>query len=190
VVRSGLWIAALVSMLQGSVKEGLTLWGPAFFSESRFLSMDTVLFIMSLVPFMNFAALAACSLIYRLFNYRENHILVFFLAMALVSALALRISMAFSLVWMVIALSGLTMAIFAANNVLTAFLPLNFQKERRVSAAAGFLDCAVYVGAALSGPLAGLAVDHFGWAGVINSWSVVCVLAIFAALCGRNYRKG
>jgi hypothetical protein len=36
---------------------------------------------------------------------------------------------------MVIAISGLTMAIFAINNTLTAFLPLNFQKERRVSGA-------------------------------------------------------
>jgi OPA family glycerol-3-phosphate transporter-like MFS transporter len=189
ILRSGLWIVALVSMLQGSVKEGLTLWGPALFSESRFLSMDMVLFIMFLVPFMNFAALAACSFAHRLFKHQEKPITVFFLITALISASALRISMAFSLIPMVIAISGLTMAIFAINNTLTSFLPLNFQKERRVSAAAGFLDCAVYAGAAVSGPLAGLVADRFGWSGVINSWIAVCGLAIPIALCGRNYHK-
>jgi OPA family glycerol-3-phosphate transporter-like MFS transporter len=187
ILRSGLWIAALVSMLQGSIKEGITLWGPVFFFESRFLSMDVVLFIMALVPFMNFAALAACGLVYRLFNRQEKAIIVFFLIMALISAFTLRISMAFSLIVMVIAVSGLTMSIFAINITLTAFLPLNFQRERRVSAAAGFLDCAVYIGAAVSGPLAGLVVDRFGWPGVINSWIAVCCLAIFVTLCGRNY---
>ncbi|MDR0622814.1 MAG: MFS transporter [Treponema sp.] len=189
IIRSRLWVAALVSMLLGSIKEGLTLWGPALFSEFRFLPMDMVLFIMSLVPFMNFAALGACSFVYRLFNHREKHIMVFFLITASIAAFALRISMAFSLASMVIALSALTMSIFATNNILTAFLPLNFQKERRISAAAGFLDCAVYIGAAASGPLTGLVVDRSGWPGVITSWVVVCFLATLTALCSKNYHK-
>ena len=189
IIRSGLWAAALVCILQGSIKEGFTLWGPAFFSESRALSMDKVLLIMSFVPAMNLIAIAAGGFVYRCFRYQEKHTSVFFLITALFSACLLRISINGSLALMIAALSGLSASIFAVNNIMTAFMPLNFQKEQRVSTAAGILDCAVYIGAAISGPLAGFLVDCSGWSGVLNSWIVVCCIAIIIALLGRNKRR-
>jgi sugar phosphate permease len=78
-------------------------------------------------------------------------------------------------------------SIFAANNMLIAFVPLNFQREDRISSTAGFLDCAVYIGAAISSPLAGMLADRFGWNGVIRGWIGVCVAAIILAIVSRNY---
>ena len=189
IVKSGLWVVVLVCILQGSIKEGLTLWGPTFFSEYRGLPMDKVLAIMFLVPVMNMAGIVVSGLVYKWFKYREKHTLIFFLVMALLSAFLLRLSMTGSLALMLAAISALAAAIFAVNNIVTAFVPLNFQKEGRVSTAAGILDCAVYIGAAVSGPLAGFLVDRFGWTGVMNNWIGVCGLSIVTALAGRNYRK-
>jgi OPA family glycerol-3-phosphate transporter-like MFS transporter len=90
---------------------------------------------------------------------------------------------------MIGAISALSAAIFAVNNMLTAFVPLNFQKEGRVSTVAGILDCAVYIGAAISGPLAGFLVDRSGWTGVMNGWIGICGLSIIAALASKNYQK-
>jgi OPA family glycerol-3-phosphate transporter-like MFS transporter len=192
ILGKGLRAAVLIGIFLGSVKEGFTLWGPAFFSESFTLPMDRVMVIMFIVPAMNIVALAASGLAYKCFRHQEKYSLSFFLITALVSAVLLRVSMTISLIASIAAVSGLSASLFAVNNTLTAFVPLNFQKERRVSAAAGILDCSIYTGAAISGPLAGFLVDRAGWPGVMNSWIVICgiaALAALTALIGKNYRK-
>jgi sugar phosphate permease len=115
--------------------------------------------------------------------------MAFFLTSALIAAVALRASVTGMFAVMTASIAALSMSIFAVNNILTAFMPLHFHKERKVSAVAGFLDCSVYIGAALSGPLAGFLADHFGWPGVINGWIAICVAGIAAALSCKDYRK-
>jgi hypothetical protein len=50
---------------------------------------------------------------------------------------------------------GLLAGVYAVNNILAAFVPIKFRQERRVSAAAGMIDSALYAGAAVSGPVIG-----------------------------------
>ncbi|MDR0390079.1 MAG: MFS transporter [Spirochaetaceae bacterium] len=187
-VRTRLWIAALVCMLEGSLKEGLTLWGPTFFSGFQKLPLDRALFLMSLVPLMNCAGLAASGIAYKYFRHQEKRALVLFMSIALALALLLRITAGLNFVLMDIAFFALLAVILATNNILTAFVPLNFKKERRVSAAAGSLDCAVYIGAAASGPLAGFLADTSGWPGIMNGWIGVCAVAVLCAAFSRNYK--
>jgi sugar phosphate permease len=111
------------------------------------------------------------------------------MAVALALAFLLRIAIGVNFVLMDAAFFGLLAAILAANNILTAFVPLNFKKERRVSTVAGGLDCAVYIGAAVSGPLAGLLADTSGWTGIMNGWAGVCVIAVLCAVFSRNYKR-
>jgi OPA family glycerol-3-phosphate transporter-like MFS transporter len=188
-IRTRLWVAALACMMEGSLKEGLTLWGPTFFSAFQKLSLDKALFLMSLVPLMNCAGLVAGDIVYRRFGHQEKHTVIFFMAVALAFAVLLRAVANVSFILMDIAFFGLLAAIFAANNILTAFMPLNFQKERRVSTAAGSLDCAVYIGAAVSGPLAGLLADRSGWTGIMNGWIGVCGIAVLCTVFFRNYKR-
>jgi sugar phosphate permease len=176
-------------MFQGSIKEGFNLWAPAFFSEVQAMPMDRVFLFLSLVPAMNFAGLVLGSMVNRAFRYQEKYTIVLFLSSALVSIVLLRVGMHSSYILMDISFCTLFASIFAVNNMLTAFVPLNFRNERRVSAAAGFLDCAVYIGAAAAGPMAGFLVDRFGWSGVMNGWISACVFALVSALLSRNYRK-
>jgi OPA family glycerol-3-phosphate transporter-like MFS transporter len=188
-IRTRLWIAALVCMMEGSLKEGLTLWGPTFFSGFQKLPLDKALFLMSLVPLMNCAGLVASGVAYKRFKYQEKHTVVLFMAGAFAFALLLRIASGFNAVLMDAAFFALLAVILAANNILTAFVPLNFKKERRVSTAAGSLDCAVYIGAAASGPLAGFLADTTGWTGIMNGWIGVCVIAVLCAAFLRNYKR-
>jgi OPA family glycerol-3-phosphate transporter-like MFS transporter len=188
-IRTGVWISALICMFQGSIKEGFNLWAPVFFSEVQAIPMDRVFLFLSLVPAMNFAGLALGKMVNRACKYQEKYTIVLFLSSALVSIILLRVVMHSSYILMDISFCTLLASIFAVNNMLTAFVPLNFRNERRVSAVAGFLDCAVYIGAAVAGPVAGFLVERFGWSGVINGWISVCVFALTSALLSRNYKK-
>jgi OPA family glycerol-3-phosphate transporter-like MFS transporter len=187
-IRTRLWVAALVCMMEGSLKEGLTLWGPTFFSSFQKLPLNRALFLMSLVPLMNCVGLVSGGVVYRRFRRQEKHTVVLFMTAALAFAVLLRMAAGVTFILMDIAFFGLLASIFATNNILTAFMPLNFQKECRVSTVAGSLDCAVYIGAAVSGPLAGLLADTSGWAGIMNSWIGVCGIAVFCAVFFRNYK--
>jgi OPA family glycerol-3-phosphate transporter-like MFS transporter len=188
-LRSKLWIAALICMLEGSLKEGLTLWGPAFFTEFQALSLERAVFIMSFVPLVNCISLFAGAVLNRIFRYQEKYSLVFFMAAALSFAVFFRITMIVNSTLVHIAFMGLLASAIGANYILTAIMPLNFQKERRVSTVAGFLDCAVYVGAAVSGPLAGFLSDHSGWPGIVNVWILICLFAVIVALFLKNYKR-
>jgi OPA family glycerol-3-phosphate transporter-like MFS transporter len=188
-IRTRLWITALICIFQGSIKEGLTLWGPMFFSESQQIPMDRVLFIMSLVPAMNFFGLLAGGIVNHVFRGQEKKTSVFFLTAALLFAILVRITMGLNIIFVMISFAGLFASIFAVNSMLTSFVPLNFKKEERVSAVAGILDSAVYAGAAISGPAVGLLVDSLGWSGVMNGWIAVSVAALIAAAVSRNYKR-
>jgi OPA family glycerol-3-phosphate transporter-like MFS transporter len=188
IIRGKLWVVALICIFQGSVKEGLTLWAPAFFSEFPTLPMNKVMMIMSFIPLMSLIALIMGSMVNKRFKYQEKFTIIVFSILALISVVILRISMSSGFIIMIIAVLLLSASTFTVNNMLTAVVPLNFQKERRISAAAGFFDSAVYIGAAVSGPLTGFLADHSGWSGVINGWITVCAISIITALFSRNYR--
>jgi OPA family glycerol-3-phosphate transporter-like MFS transporter len=189
-VRSRIWIMALVCILEGTIKEGLTLWGPSFFSESRSLSIDKVLLIMSLAPFMNLLGLALSGMLNKLYRGREKRSIFCFMAGGIFFSSMMLLTFKGMLILLVIAVCGLFTATFAANNMLTAFVPLNFQKENRVSTVAGFLDCSVYIGAALAGPGIGALVENSGWGGVIAAWIIVCVAGSVFTLMGQAPGKG
>jgi OPA family glycerol-3-phosphate transporter-like MFS transporter len=188
-IRTRLWVTALVCVLQGSIKEGLILWGPTFFSESLSLPMGQILFVMGLVPLMNFTGLLLGGLVNKLLRFHEKYTIIFFLSIALFFII-LMAAIKGNFIIVILAFCCILGSIFAANNMLVAFVPLNFQKEHRVSSTAGFMDCAVYIGAAISSPLAGTLADRFGWNGVIKGWICACAAAIILAVASRNYSNG
>ncbi|GHV89806.1 glycerol-3-phosphate transporter [Spirochaetia bacterium] len=187
-LRTRLWVVALVCVLEGLVKEGLTLWSPTILSESQSLGMDKALLIMTLLPLLNLPVLVLSGWVNKLFRHHEKPTLFFFLALSFVFAVMLKFTLRDTLLWMSIALFSLIAAAFAINNLLISFVPVNFQKEQRVSTAAGFLDCATYAGAAISGPLVGLLADRSGWKSVVDGWIMVTVMAIILTIFTRDYK--
>jgi OPA family glycerol-3-phosphate transporter-like MFS transporter len=186
--QTRVWMVALVCVLEGLVKEGLTLWCPTFLSESQSLSMDKTLLIMTLLPLLNLPVLVLSGWVNKLFRHHEKRTLFFFLAVSLAFVVLLKFTLRSALLWMGAALFGLIAAAFAINNLLVSFIPVNFQKEQRVSTTAGFLDCANYAGAAISGPLVGLLADRLGWKGVVDGWIMATVIAIILTIFTRDYK--
>ncbi|MDR2608879.1 MAG: MFS transporter [Treponema sp.] len=189
VLRNRLWMIGLIALLNGSVKEGMTLWGPSFFVDYQSLPLEKALYFMSFVPLMNLIALAGSAFMNRVFNYQAKYTISFFLFFTLAFSVLLRVGMNLNHLVVDIAFFGLFALFLAVNNMITAFMPIYFNKERRVSSVAGFLDCSVYAGAALSSPLTGFIMDKSGWKGIINGWIVICAAALLASLLSRNYQK-
>jgi sugar phosphate permease len=189
VLRTRLWTVGLIALLNGSVKEGMTLWGPSFFIDYQSLPLEKALYFMSFVPLMNLIALAGSAFMNRVFNYQAKYTLSFFLFFALAFSVLLRAGMNLNHVVVDIAFFGLFALLLAVNNMITAFMPVYFNRERRVSSVAGFLDCSVYAGAALSSPLTGFIRDKSGWQGIINGWIGICAAALLISLLSPNYQK-
>jgi OPA family glycerol-3-phosphate transporter-like MFS transporter len=189
VLRTRLWAVGLIALLNGSVKEGMTLWGPSFFIDYQSFPLEKALYLMSFVPLMNLVALAGSAFMNRVFNYQTKYTLSFFLFFALVFSVLLRVGMNLNHFVVDFAFFGLFALFLAVNNMITAFIPLYFNKARRVSSVAGFLDFSVYAGAALSSPVTGFVTDTFGWQGIINGWIGICAAALVVSLLSRNYQK-
>jgi sugar phosphate permease len=187
-LRTKLWVIGLLALLNGSLKEGLTLWGPSFFAKYQSLPLEEVLRLMSFVPLMNLTALMCSGLINRLFKYRIKYTIAFFIILTVAFSLLLKAGMGKDYFIVDAAFFGLLAFLLAVNNMIASFMPLYFRNEHRVSMVAGFLDCSVYLGAAISGPLTGFLADRSGWQGIIDGWLWVCVAAMVISFLSSDYQ--
>jgi OPA family glycerol-3-phosphate transporter-like MFS transporter len=187
-IETKLWLIALVCILHGSIKEGLILWGPSLLMEARTISLEKALFFMTLTPFMNLIGLVAGGIVYKAFKYQEKHTIIFFLFAVILAIIILNISINYLSTLMTAAIAILFASLFVVNNMLVMYIPLNFHANHRVSTAAGFLDSAIYIGAACSSPLSGFIADRFGWFNVMNVWIMTGVVAIVLAMFSYNYK--
>lgn len=188
-VRSGLWLIAFICVLQGIIKEGLSTWGPTFLSESQNISFTSTLNILSFVPVMSLCGVLLVGVVNKLCRYHEKRTLLLFYIACAVSAVLLNVSSGGSLVLTLISYSLVSMSIMGINTILITFIPLNFFRDGRVSTTAGFLDCAAYVGAGLSGPLLGMLADKGGWKETTLFWAGAAVLSIVFTIISRDYKK-
>jgi OPA family glycerol-3-phosphate transporter-like MFS transporter len=189
ILSKRLWVFVLLCVPEGAVKEGLNLWGITLFAESQSMTMEKVLFIMSIMPIANLLAIGLSAGINKKFCYIEKHTLIFFAVVAIIFAAMLYISMNSGVHLMSIAFCGMLASSFAINNLLTAFVPLNFRQEGRISTVAGMMDCSVYLGAAISGPVTGFVADHSGWTGVSICWIFLSVLTLVITFFTQKYKK-
>jgi OPA family glycerol-3-phosphate transporter-like MFS transporter len=188
IFRIRLWAVAFVCILVGIVKEGLILWGPTFFSEVLSFDMAQILIILSFFPFINMLSIVLCGRVNKYFRYNEKLTLLVFLSAATAWASFLRLVVFRWYIPLILGFCGLLAAIYAVNNILVAFVPVKFSRERRVSTAAGIIDSALYAGAAISGPLIGGAAETlFGWKGIITCWLIICGIAVMVTALFINF---
>jgi len=214
ILSNKLWLIACISILLGIIKEGVNLWGPSFMSDLQKNDLATTLSFMSFIPVMSFFGSMMIGFVNKLFGYREKRTMILFFAVCALflttllyagagygagtgaNANAVNVANAAGLN----ALNGkllltlfsygmITASINAAGSLLTVFIPLNFRREGRVSTTAGFIDCAVYMGAALSGPLLGALADRSGWSGAMLLWIGVALISIILSVLSRDYKK-
>ncbi len=188
--RSRLYIVALICVMQGIMREGIVLWGPTFLSESQHMDFQSALNILSIVPITNLCGTFATGFLNKKFRYREKRTLAMLFVLCGIFAGGLYLFAPLGAAVPIVFFCLLSAMVFGANSVLTTIIPLNFRPLGRVSTAAGFVDCAVYIGAAISGPLLGMIADWGGWGSVILLWIGAAVISIALSLWSSDYKAG
>jgi OPA family glycerol-3-phosphate transporter-like MFS transporter len=181
IVSSGLLYIIILGVLAGAVKEGLTLWGPALLAEKGGTGMERALGFMALLPLFNLPFIGINGLIAKSRAGPRRAVAAFTL-LAVAAALLLELLGGYSFHALLVMFYLVMVALSAVNTLMTGYLPLEYRKDGRVSSAAGIIDSAFYLGAAVAGPAAGAAVEKFGWAGIFAGITVVSCAAFIASL--------
>ena len=185
-VQPGLILLAIVSALQGMVKDGINLWAPTLLMQSQNLAVsEATTGALWIPPFGFLGVLAAGWLNQRTGGDDRKVIGTFYTAAAIVALAGSYIikMQHYSLTVLTIALcSGL---IYGVNTLLMTSIPLQFQAVGKESTVAGFLDFAAYVGAGFTGVITGSLLEYWGWSQIMGMWGAICAIGAVVMVANR-----
>lgn len=175
--QPGLILLAIVSALQGMVKDGINLWAPTLLMQSQGLAVSEATSRALWIPPFGFLGVLVAGWLSQRTGGDDRRIIGGLYALAAVAAVAgayiIKLQY-YSLTVVTIALcSGL---IYGINTLLMTSIPLRFQAVGRESTVAGFLDFAAYMGAGVTGVVTGSFLESWGWPTIMIMWGVICAL--------------
>lgn len=183
--KSKLYLVAIACIAQGIIKDGITLWTPSFLRDGFKLDQAEISLFSMVVPLVSILGILLAGWLNKIFKHREKVSVTLLLAFTGVCCMILYFLIGVSLYADIILLSLSSALMYGANTLLLTIIPLNYSSSGKVSAIAGFLDFCSYMGAALSGFLTGLIIDHAGWKYIMLLWAALAVLGIGSLLAMR-----
>jgi sugar phosphate permease len=189
--RSLRW-AAVTCVFASMIKDGLNLWAPTFLVDAAGMRVDSAAWAASILPLFGLAgSLLAGWLSDRLFHSHEAPGVMGLSMLIALVMLGFILASSSGLTWMAVALLGLSgVATYGINALLLTSLPLSFATQGspgapqapgepgNVSAVAGFLDFASYIGGGISALVVGQLVDWRGWNAVFLYWLAATLVAL------------
>lgn len=175
--QPGLILLAIVSALQGMVKDGINLWAPTLLMQSQDLTVNKATSQSLWIPPFGFLGILAAGWLNQRSGGDDRKIIGGLYTTAAVVAVTgsyiLKMQHYLLTVLTIALCSGL---IYGINALLMTSIPLRFQAFGKESTVAGFLDFAAYIGAGLTGVVTGSLLKYWGWAQIIGIWGVICAL--------------
>ncbi len=174
-----------VCLLSGIIKEGLALWAPSYLVQAQGLPLERAALAAMWIPLAGGLGAMGSGWLLRAWRRSEGPVVALLTGLLVAVTLALWLARATTATWVAVGLlAALALASHGINALLMTALPLSLGPGGRVSAAAGTLDFASYVGAGLSGALSGWLQDQWGWGALFLGWLVVAL-----ALAALTVRK-
>ena len=180
--KEKLWFIIIACMVQGIIKDGLSLWVPTILIETLSLDISSALSVIVMIPLMNFAGMLFAGWLNGKLGNTEKKTSLFLFAAAVIS---LGISLVFIKMGSIFAavFIGITSAVmFGTNTLLLASLPMKYIKYNKTSSIAGLFDFSSYFAAGISSALTGLIVVKFDWAFMFFFWIMISCIGVFAVL--------
>ena len=176
--QTGFGFILLSCILYGFVRDGIVTWAPTLLATMGAGAMSAT-FISLIIPLINTLGILAG----KFLNARGVGNTRFCVALMLLMTAAFCLPLPLSSVMVISALlMGFACAgLYGLNPLLTALIPLEYDKVGRIGLAAGLVDSFIYIGSALAGVLGGTVSQHFGANGLFVSWMLTALLS--AALC-------
>ncbi len=177
-LKTRLYLIIIAVMVQGMVKDGLTLWLPTLV-QAKFPEEPAITIVnwLSLIPFINTMGILCIAIILqkKTIAYRVTSSLLFLGAAAtLLTLIAINLSIGPTL----ILLSLLSFSIAFINSILLGLVPMQYKKWRRVSTVAGLLDFVAYFAAGVFSVMSGFLFQGSG------TWNVILLFLFISMMVG------
>jgi len=162
----------LITLLQGSLRDGVSNWMPSFVSDTFKLSSSASILTGVILPVFSIVCFQITSRVYKKLKNEMVCAGTIFGAGAIASLL-ISVFYTKSMIFSVILLAVLSGAMHGVNMMLTCMMPPQFKKYGHVSLTAGLVNSCTYAGSAVS--TYGIAVfsDKFGWSSTLVLWTVI-----------------
>ena len=173
-------LLAIVTIVQGMIKDGINLWTPTLLVQSHNQSIATASIYALVVPLFGFVGVLVVTWFNQLLGGRDELSIGVLFGVGAVVALGVRWAFTGDSVLLLTLFIGLCSAIInGINIVLLSSIPLRYAHSGKTSSIAGFLDFASYVGSALMTVITGLVVNLWGWGTLLWLWVGLFILGGF-----------
>jgi len=179
---SGLLAVVFPVLVHGMLKDGVATWVPTFISKTFLTSPSLSVLVTTVLPVVNLVGAYAAQYVYRRAGRRAMKAAIPFFLLASAALTGIRLGGSLSIVLTVILFALITASMMAVNTLFVNLLPLNYEKQGRVSTVSGFLNSVAYLGTAVSTFSIGVMVDHLGWTATVTSWIIVTAAALMVCI--------
>ncbi len=173
-LATGFFLVLVSGMLYGFLRDGIITWAPFLLGQA---SGDAVsgATVSLLIPLINGAGLWAGYALLKRGRANHRHLVAVMLLAAGVFCLPLPLTGA--LLPVALLMGCACACLYGMNPILTALVPLQYDKAGRIGLSAGLIDSLIYAGSALAGLLGGRIYTAFGSRALFITWMLVAVLA-------------
>lgn len=164
-------LLAVVTVVQGMIKDGITLWTPTLLVQSQNQSIQAASLYALVVPAFGFIGVLATTWFNHRLGGRDEFSLGILFTFGGIIAVLVRTTLTSNSVLLFTLLIGLCGALInGINIILLSSIPLRYSESGKTSSIAGFLDFASYVGSALMTMITGIVVKLWGWGAILWVW--------------------
>lgn len=188
---SGVFILFLSIIIQGTLKDSVTQWIPAFLDNQFRAGTSISLALTMLLPLINVTGAYFAKAVNQKLQNELSVSAVFFGIAA--GFLAVLMSFGKNNIFLaLLCMAGVTNSMFAVNVMLITMVPLRFAKFGRASTVGGLLNAVAYIGCGLLNLGAGALLEQSGsaWNNLFLLW--LCLAAgalLITGLCCIRWKR-
>lgn len=172
--------------LQGSLRDGVTTWMPAFVTETFHLDSEIAILTSVVLPIFSVISIYAAKVLYQkkfqnpltcagvLYGVSTFAALLLFVFQAQNAAVSLALS------------ALLTGCMHGINFILICIVPMYFARYGNTSTVSGVLNSCTYVGSAISTYGIAALAEQMGWGATIFSWLLIAGAGCVICVCCRR----
>lgn len=185
---SGLWLLLLACVCNGFVRDGVMTWGPSILDSIGMTALSSVALSL-IIPVFNLIGILISHSVHRRAAGSTRTTIGLMMLVGAAASLALWLFGLRSLVVCTLLLGTLCALMYGLNPLLTALLPMEYDKAKCVGLVAGLVDSLIYVGSSLAGVVTGAVQDRVGWSWVFVLWTAVALAGAALSLIAAAQKK-
>ena len=179
---------AIIVMLQGIMRDGITLWMPTYLNEVFQIPIASSILTVIVLPLFALVSVKLTSILYIKLKDEILGSLILFIICLFTSILLYPLYSSNAFIGILL-MSMITGCMHGVNTLLISYLPARFSKMGKTSIASGGLNACSYIGSSISSFGIAYVSKLYGWHITILSFIVISSLAILFCLIARKEVK-